>query len=512
MKLICLSLILAVASIQASAQQVHPANQREKPPLPTKSFEPNAITGKLIPVHKGDSIFVCPDVEFAPRHHYFLKGAIKAIVGGIAAYQVNKSLSGPVTEKAPHSRSNEILPTLGVGIGLAVPDVIKGIRQTRKPSLVYSFYDKDMLLTKSYSKKVSRKGAHTFGSIAPADGFLKVNLVGNYKNDISVNRLAVDSKENLATSYEGNVAAALGADYTGGCTTDYDFDDDWWDDYTEEGFSDVLDDGGFYDEYADISDDFESFMSNTDGWGDPPADHPWTFLDAVTVYAQANPDDGINWNWLDAVTVTASTNPDHSVDDIDWSWLMNQMLYQDDPYITGYDPTYTYPQPVADPPPAEYKPKPKYAKANMKLKIKMQTSPMTCVPATMSYLNEAVCGGNHSESYYISQYETAHAGANVSVDGIPLSEMTGYVNAQFTTSAYNGAITSLDAGNPILTTIKNSNGYHSVVIIGYDESSDPNNRRLYYVDPDTGGQSSMLYNDWNTGDVALYAYPITGCK
>ncbi|MBO9205399.1 MULTISPECIES: C39 family peptidase [Niastella] len=294
---------------------------------------------------------------------------------------------------------------------------------------------------------------------------------------------------------------------------DDDFGDDWWDDMTDEEFSGILDDGGFYDDfYQDIEDDFNSWFED-DAWDVGADDGSWTFLETVYVYANTHTDDGIDWGWLDAVTVTASSNSGYDVDDTDWSWLMNEMVYKYDPYITGYDPGYSYPDPILDPPPVEDKPKPKYVKKNIKLRIRVQNSQMTCVPTTMSYLNEVVCGGSHSENWYISDYESSHSGADVEANGIPLSEMSGYVNAEFNTETYNGfAIDYLDAGKPILTTIQNSQGYHSVVIIGYDENSSPNNRRLYYVDPETGVQSSILYNDWNTGSQALYAYPISGCK
>jgi hypothetical protein len=143
-------------------------------------------------------------------------------VGSIAAYQVNKSLPGPVSGKElPRSKSTKLLPTIGFGISLAVPDVIKGVKKAQKPCLNYSFYDKDTLLTKSYLKKVLRKGSPSLLSVAPNDGFLKINLIGDNKNDVTFNSLVVDSKKNTNIVYAGNIAFTLGADYTGGCIPTY---------------------------------------------------------------------------------------------------------------------------------------------------------------------------------------------------------------------------------------------------------------------------------------------------
>lgn len=46
----------------------------------------------LIPIKKGDSIFIQPDIIYPVKKHHILRGVIKTLGLGALAYQTNKTL------------------------------------------------------------------------------------------------------------------------------------------------------------------------------------------------------------------------------------------------------------------------------------------------------------------------------------------------------------------------------------------------------------------------------------
>jgi len=140
-----------------------------------------------------------------------------------------------------------------------------------------------------------------------------------------------------------------------------------------------------------------------------------------------------------------------------------------------------------------------------------------CVPASLTQVKLALCGGVESQIegsmflYGMQQYGTSFPN-----DGVPLSGMSAFVNNFFTTTAlipagnFQGAI---NAGHPIMVDMfaymdgPNTKVYHSVVVTGYD----PNNvNQVYYLDPGTGTTETTDAASLFAG--THYAIPITGCK
>lgn len=163
---------------------------------------------------------------------------------------------------------------------------------------------------------------------------------------------------------------------------------------------------------------------------------------------------------------------------------------------------------------------PKYFKPGLSVYMAPQNG-KTCLPSIMAFVNKEKCNGNNTMDYYIERYEDAHPGTDVEEDGIVglKKEIIDFVNRHFHTKTYadgGGVKKSIDAGNPILTTLTvfDDNGLkelHNILIVGYD-SLNQNNPKIYYMDPLYGAiYSNMSLNSFNRSSPG-YALCITGCK
>ena len=156
---------------------------------------------------------------------------------------------------------------------------------------------------------------------------------------------------------------------------------------------------------------------------------------------------------------------------------------------------------------------------NMPQTMPRQITAGSCVPSSLAQVKLALCGGNQTAEqiesamllYGIQQY-----GINFPNEGVPLSDISGFINHFFNTTILNPAGNvqgAINAGYPIMIDVfSHMDGpgtavYHSVVITGYDPADVS---KMFYLDPGTGRthQSSATTLFANTH----YAIPITGCK
>ncbi|RYG40139.1 MAG: hypothetical protein EOO01_28045, partial [Chitinophagaceae bacterium] len=146
-------------------------------------------------------------------------------------------------------------------------------------------------------------------------------------------------------------------------------------------------------------------------------------------------------------------------------------------------------------------PAPKYFKPSLRLFMPPQDG-KTCLPSIMSYINKELCNGRRAPKFYIDMYEDAYPGVDVAQDGIIGSRQTlmDYIASAFHTKSYpasGGIVASINAGNPMLTTIPyydnaGAEQIHNILIVGYD-SSMLDNPKVYYMDSRYG----RIFNDIN---------------
>lgn len=165
-------------------------------------------------------------------------------------------------------------------------------------------------------------------------------------------------------------------------------------------------------------------------------------------------------------------------------------------------------------------PAPKYFKSSLRLSMNPQNG-KTCLPSIMAYINREVCNGNQSTTHYVDMYEDQHPGVDVEEDGIIGSResIIRYIGSAFQTKTYQasgGIVASINAGNPMLTTIPiydntGAEQTHNILIVGYD-SSMVDNPKVYYMDSRYG----RIFNDINVATFnessPAYIFAITGCK
>ena len=149
--------------------------------------------------------------------------------------------------------------------------------------------------------------------------------------------------------------------------------------------------------------------------------------------------------------------------------------------------------------------------------MSQQMFPGTCVPASLTQVKLALCGGDEGQvEGAMLLYGLQHYGTNFTNDGVPLGGIADFTNNFFNTTIlyptnnFQGAI---NAGYPIMVNIfaymdgPNTAVYYSVVITGYNPD---NTSEVYYLDPATGTTK--------TGDGASiltqshYSIPIVSCK
>jgi hypothetical protein len=165
-------------------------------------------------------------------------------------------------------------------------------------------------------------------------------------------------------------------------------------------------------------------------------------------------------------------------------------------------------------------PAPKYFKPSLRLYMNLQDG-KTCLPSIMSYINKELCNGRRGTDFYIDLFEDEHPGVDVAQDGIIGSRqaLIDYIESAFQTKTYHasgGIVASINAGNPMLTTIPyydntGAEQTHNILIVGYD-SSVLENPKVYYMDSRYG----RIFNDINVASFnsssPAYIFSITGCK
>jgi|GEM_PF-6127105 len=190
--------------------------------VPPNLNSPDGILNQsyLIPISTGDSFYIRPNIEFGKKEHHLLKGILKAVGFGSLGYTATSSLS---LGKGTASNNKRIsLPAIGVGIAMGAPDFIKAIKNSKKTTLAYNFYSKDMVLLSGKRATWDRKSKDAIAGVASSDGFLRVTMLKGGKSQLAASDLLIDIAHPPKANggYMGGIAASMGMRSDGDCMPD----------------------------------------------------------------------------------------------------------------------------------------------------------------------------------------------------------------------------------------------------------------------------------------------------
>jgi hypothetical protein len=158
----------------------------------------------FIPVKKGDSIFIQPDVVYPAKDHHILRGVFKTLGLGALAYQTNKTLHPFGGEGTVNQQANQsIIPSLGIGFALSYPD-FAGKPNKSNLYLRFLLYGKDSVPVAQKTVRLNKKTSIPIKGEVEKDGYIKVILTDNPKskiisNDLVLNIQSVGQDENVAS-------------------------------------------------------------------------------------------------------------------------------------------------------------------------------------------------------------------------------------------------------------------------------------------------------------------------
>jgi hypothetical protein len=214
-------LFLLLMGTIVSAQRKETIHQRQLVIPPTHNVrlqskgETTFNESGLIPVKKGDSIFIQPDVIYPAKKHNMLRGVIKTLGLGALAYQANKTLhpfQGTTDKGNVNQQGNKsFIPALGVGLALSYPE-FAGKHSKSKPYLKYLLYGKDSTLISQKIVQLNKKTRHPITGKVEKDGYLKVLLADNSESNTVSNDLALNIQSVEANSF--SVTKLISADTT----------------------------------------------------------------------------------------------------------------------------------------------------------------------------------------------------------------------------------------------------------------------------------------------------------
>ncbi|OQP44144.1 hypothetical protein A4H97_33620 [Niastella yeongjuensis] len=190
-----LPILFAIAFINAKAQT-------------NKTISPSPWQSNLVTVHAADSFIISPHLQFNGSSHHFLKGVAKTLGAGAVTYQASKVTGLPSKTDGPNA-SNAVLPAVGVGMAVGIPELVKGFRKNRYPTLVYAFYSKNSVLLKGGTVSLKKRGTVTIKGVAPADGFMQVTLLNGNDLKLLAGDVDIKVKPKNETVYKGSMAGAM---------------------------------------------------------------------------------------------------------------------------------------------------------------------------------------------------------------------------------------------------------------------------------------------------------------
>lgn len=205
--------VLLLAGLQSFGQSTKQISIAPTPRtgLTTKGITPLNESG-LIPIQEGNTFTIAPNVSFAPRKHYFLKGVLKSAGAFALSYQATKVIN---TGKNGTATSTNIAPAVGIGLGAGLPDMIKGLKHN-KTYLTYSLYNNKQELVTTKSILLSRKTNGVTIDNANTDGYLKVAVIGSRAIAIP-GEVNIDITELAPQEYSGSIVTTMSLDASGDC-------------------------------------------------------------------------------------------------------------------------------------------------------------------------------------------------------------------------------------------------------------------------------------------------------
>lgn len=179
-------------------------------------------TSELIPVEKGDTFSILPSIDYPPRRHQFLKGLLKTLGAGALAYSTQKTLRPATFGKnlAYSQPAKNWLPSVGIGLAVGMPDIVKGLKNGKGPYLTYLFYTKDKQLISSKTQKWGHKSNRPVTGVVASNGYMQVLLSDRSASPVLANDLEVNIRPLPPTKPKGGIAQQMALATYGECMPD----------------------------------------------------------------------------------------------------------------------------------------------------------------------------------------------------------------------------------------------------------------------------------------------------
>ncbi|MBO5186169.1 MAG: hypothetical protein J6B91_03855 [Prevotella sp.] len=282
-----------------------------------------------------------------------------------------------------------------------------------------------------------------------------------------------------------------------------DYGSDWWedDDYDEDSNEDS-DDWWFPDDWPSFDDTFDDTDDvEYENWNDDD-EYP-NMLDEIYVYPD-HEDDTIG-----AYDFAYEFHLIGSYDNDDTSWDDNDDTSDDDKETTDNpddknDSTEYY----------KFDDKDKVIKYKFPKNWAKQYTRMGCVLRVMSMAFSIFF--NHEDDKIDEMFSDNYilkTGIDPFVDGVESDSIGKFIESEFDSyqvDSEQGIKTAIDDNNSVLGTVKNSEGYHEVLIIGYTERDDKENENNEENEDNKGNEDNPVNEDDKKEGDFIYIDPGTG--